>query len=385
MRDLVASAFQSAGQRCSAARILYLQRNVADGMLGMLCGAMDELRGADPWDRSTDIGPIITAEAHDGFEAYVARAVAEGRLIHRAPTQGAGHHFAPALIRVGGIAEMDREVFGPALHVATFPAGGIDAVVDAVNARGYGLTMGLHSRIEDVARPVERRARVGNLYVNRNQIGAIVGSQPFGGEGLSGTGPEAGGPAYVPRFTAPARVEAPEVGGAALTDRDVQAAIDAIPVPADPIDAARQPGPTGERNVLRRHARGVALCLGPGAAEARAGRGGARGGGRGARGGAGARGRGRAGGGPRAGRPSRADGDRRGLARRRGRPGLAAGIGCAQRAHPAFAHRRRGRARDAGASHLHRHNSGGRQREPPYGRGNQMIVLSRGLNTSTSP
>lgn len=111
---------------------------------------------------------------------------------------------------------------------------------------------------------------MGNLYVNRNQIGAIVGSQPFGGEGLSGTGPKAGGPAYAPRFTAPARVEAPEVGSAALTIRDVQAAIDAIPVLADPIDAARLPGPTGERNVLRRHARGVALCLGPGAAEARA-------------------------------------------------------------------------------------------------------------------
>ncbi|MBM2576579.1 bifunctional proline dehydrogenase/L-glutamate gamma-semialdehyde dehydrogenase PutA [Jannaschia sp. Os4] len=241
VRDLLASAFQSAGQRCSAARIVYLQEDVAPGILEMLTGAMRELRMGDPWDEATDVGPIITAAARADIAAHVERAAAEGRLIARHPGSGPGHALAPAILRVEGIAEVEREVFGPVLHVATFPAGGLDAVVDAVNARGFGLTFGLHSRIERVARRVAERARVGNVYVNRNQIGAVVGSQPFGGEARSGTGPKAGGPAYVARFRKGVHFR-PETGAL--------------------------PGPTGERNHLSRHPRGPVLCLGPGAAAA---------------------------------------------------------------------------------------------------------------------
>ncbi|KIT16869.1 bifunctional proline dehydrogenase/L-glutamate gamma-semialdehyde dehydrogenase PutA [Jannaschia aquimarina] len=270
VRDAIASAFQSAGQRCSAARILYVQEDVAEDLLKMLKGAMDELSGGDPWDRATDLGPIITETACKHFEDYARRAEAEGRLIHRASSTGSGNHFAPVLIRVAGIADMAEEVFGPVLHVATFPAGGLDAVVDAVNARGFGLTMGLHSRIEAVARRVEARARVGNLYVNRNQIGAIVGSQPFGGEGLSGTGPKAGGPAYLPRFHAPERVQSAEVGGPPLDSADVQDALDALRSSVDLHGSSDLPGPTGERNRLRRYPRMPILCLGPGAEAARA-------------------------------------------------------------------------------------------------------------------
>ncbi|WP_308916667.1 bifunctional proline dehydrogenase/L-glutamate gamma-semialdehyde dehydrogenase PutA [Jannaschia sp. LMIT008] len=242
VRDLLASAFQSAGQRCSACRILYVQADVAEGVLTMLRGAMDRLVHGDPWDRSTDIGPLIDARARDAFTAYVGAARTEGRVIHERRFDGPGHAFGPVLIRVPGIEAMEREVFGPVLHVATFPAGGIDGVIDAVNARGYGLTLGVHTRIGDAAGRAVARAHVGNVYVNRNQIGAIVGSQPFGGEGLSGTGPKAGGPAYVERFLRPVAAD-----------------------PTAPADAILA-GPTGERNVLRHHPRAPILCLGPDAA-----------------------------------------------------------------------------------------------------------------------
>ena len=237
VRDVVAGAFRSAGQRCSATRILYVQADVAEAVIGMLRGAMDELRCGDPWDAATDVGPLIDARAKTDFAAHVDRARAEGRLVHGLPDWGPGHGFGPALVRVGGIADLDREVFGPVLYVATFEAAALDAVIDAVNASGYGLTFGLHTRIEARAARVAARVRAGNVYVNRDQIGAVVSSQPFGGEGLSGTGPKAGGPRYVPR----------------LTDR---------PDASDPADGPR-PGPTGERNVLTTHPRGPVACLGP--------------------------------------------------------------------------------------------------------------------------
>ena len=268
VRDVVMGAFRSAGQRCSATRLLYVQRDVADPVLAMLAGAMDELRAGDPWDISTDVGPVIAAEAARGFEAYVAEAEAEGRLIHRLPSRGPGHAFGPALVAVAGIEAIPREVFGAVLHVARFPSGGTDAVVEAINARGYGLTFGLHTRLTARAERLTGRIRAGNAYVNRNQIGAIVGSQPFGGEGLSGTGPKAGGPRYVARFAAglaadpPAEPAAPGLRADAAGLAAALARAAAHPRPRQ--STRTLPGPTGEANALSTFPRGPVLCLGPG-------------------------------------------------------------------------------------------------------------------------
>ena len=201
-RDAVASAFQSAGQRCSALRLLIVQRDVADTMIAMIAGAMAELQVGNPADPATDVGPIIDAEARDGIAAYVEEQRAAGRVIAQAARfDGSdGHFVAPTLVRLDTIADLKREIFGPVLHVVTYEGEDLDAVIDAINATGYGLTLGLHSRIDAVAAHVAARARVGNIYVNRNQIGAVVGVQPFGGRGLSGTGPKAGGPHYLFRF-----------------------------------------------------------------------------------------------------------------------------------------------------------------------------------------
>ncbi len=201
-RDVVASAFQSAGQRCSALRVLYLQEDIADAVLEMIRGAFEALVIGDPADLATDVGPVIDAAAKDKLETHVAAMAAAGCKVWRrdVPPGLAGHYVAPTIIEVGGIADVAEENFGPVLHVARFAGGGLDGVIDAINAGGYGLTLGLHSRIDAVHRLVAARAKVGNLYVNRNQIGAVVESQPFGGEGLSGTGPKAGGPNYVARF-----------------------------------------------------------------------------------------------------------------------------------------------------------------------------------------
>ncbi|QJQ31756.1 bifunctional proline dehydrogenase/L-glutamate gamma-semialdehyde dehydrogenase PutA [Sphingomonas lacunae] len=203
-RDAVASAFQSAGQRCSALRLLIIQRDVAEPMIEMIAGAMAELAVGNPADPATDVGPIIDAEAREAIAAYVAEAEAAGRVIARAHRMTGraevGHFVAPTLIRLDAISDLRREIFGPVLHVVTYEGDELDAVIDAINATGYGLTLGLHSRIDAVAAHVAARARVGNIYVNRNQIGAVVGVQPFGGRGLSGTGPKAGGPHYLLRF-----------------------------------------------------------------------------------------------------------------------------------------------------------------------------------------
>ena len=202
-RDVVASAFQSAGQRCSAQRRLYIQDDVYDGMLEMIRGAFEALEIGDPADFATDVGPVIDPDARAALERHVARRKKAGHTLWRRKLpRGAAHgcFVAPTIMEIGSILDLKRENFGPILHVARFRADELEQVIADINATGYGLTLGLHSRIEATRRFVEARARVGNFYVNRNQIGAVVESQPFGGEGLSGTGPKAGGPHYVARF-----------------------------------------------------------------------------------------------------------------------------------------------------------------------------------------
>jgi RHH-type proline utilization regulon transcriptional repressor/proline dehydrogenase/delta 1-pyrroline-5-carboxylate dehydrogenase len=243
VRDILASAFQSAGQRCSALRCLYLQEDIAPHVIEMLIGAMNELRMGNPWDLATDVGPVIDAEAFGNIADYIAAAGAE--VIHQIAAPKDGLFIPPTLIRVPGIAALGREIFGPVLHVATFAAEDLDQVIADINATGYGLTFGLHSRIDSRVQAVTEALHVGNIYVNRNQIGAVVGAQPFGGEGLSGTGPKAGGPEYLVRFgaTPPAHPPAPQ---------------------------RSLPGPTGESNRLTLHPRAPILCLGPGAEQAAA-------------------------------------------------------------------------------------------------------------------
>ena len=200
VRDIVTAAFQSAGQRCSALRMLYVQEDVKDRFLEMLFGAMDELVVQDPWDITTDVGPVIDGNAQLLIQQYSTSMEADGRLLKKIHVPSGERYVSPAVFSVSGIEELDREIFGPILHVATYKAHELMDVVDTINERGYGLTMGIHSRIDNRVDQVRARAKVGNLYVNRNQIGAVVGSQPFGGEGLSGTGPKAGGPEYLNVF-----------------------------------------------------------------------------------------------------------------------------------------------------------------------------------------
>lgn len=195
--DVITSAFRSAGQRCSALRLLVLQEDIADRTLAMLKGAMDTLVIGPPGDLATDVGPVIDRAAFDRLMAY--RAGVQERWVHTVPAPD-GLFVPPTVIALDAIADLKEEWFGPLLHVTRWKAGALDETVDRINASGFGLTMGLHSRIASVADRVAGRARVGNLYVNRAMIGAVVGSQPFGGEGLSGTGPKAGGPHYLARF-----------------------------------------------------------------------------------------------------------------------------------------------------------------------------------------
>jgi RHH-type proline utilization regulon transcriptional repressor/proline dehydrogenase/delta 1-pyrroline-5-carboxylate dehydrogenase len=198
VQDVITSAFRSAGQRCSALRLLLVQQEVARPILEMLKGAMDTLVVGDPAGRRTDIGPVIDAAARARLMGYLGRQA--GRVVHQLDVPAGGHFVPPSIVRLDSIEELTEEWFGPILHVVTWASGDLEHVVGQVNASGYGLTMGLHSRIQGVAASVCRQARIGNLYVNRAMIGAVVGAQPFGGEGLSGTGPKAGGPHYLPRF-----------------------------------------------------------------------------------------------------------------------------------------------------------------------------------------
>ncbi|MBV9992658.1 MAG: bifunctional proline dehydrogenase/L-glutamate gamma-semialdehyde dehydrogenase PutA [Alphaproteobacteria bacterium] len=202
-RDVLASAFDSAGQRCSALRVLFVQDDVADKMIEIILGAMDELTLGDPMKLSTDIGPVIDEAALDMLQAHAARMTKDARLLRKlelGPDCANGVFFAPHAFELKSLDQLQREVFGPVLHVIRYGANDLGKVCDGINATGYGLTLGIHSRIEDTAKFVRERIRAGNIYVNRNQIGAVVGVQPFGGEGLSGTGPKAGGPHYLLRF-----------------------------------------------------------------------------------------------------------------------------------------------------------------------------------------
>lgn len=201
--DALASAFNSAGQRCSALRVLFLQNEIADKVEHMLAGAIAELRVGDPWQLATDVGPVIDQPALDVLSAHVARLRATARPIYDRqlpPDLPNGTFLAPVAFGLDSIATLHCEVFGPVMHVVRFAGDRLDDVIEAVNATGYGLTLGIHSRIDDTVARICARARVGNIYVNRNVIGAVVGVQPFGGERLSGTGPKAGGPYYLPRF-----------------------------------------------------------------------------------------------------------------------------------------------------------------------------------------
>jgi RHH-type proline utilization regulon transcriptional repressor/proline dehydrogenase/delta 1-pyrroline-5-carboxylate dehydrogenase len=292
VRDILASAFQSAGQRCSALRILYVQKDVEKKVLEMLKGALEALVVGDPWLISTDVGPLIDEEAQKGIGDYCASMEAKGRLIAKLDAPQGGRFVAPHIFRVSGIEEMEREIFGPVLHVATFDADEIDKVVAAINRKGYGLTFGLHTRIEARVQHIVDSVHVGNIYVNRNQIGAVVGAQPFGGEGLSGTGPKAGGPHYLRRFrksstgpVADAGSAAAAVGAASLADNLPAPTLGGWSARADRIAMLRKhlrgkgsaavaaaaavdfgpvdlPGPTGEANTLALAPRGRVLCLG---------------------------------------------------------------------------------------------------------------------------
>ena len=264
VRDIINGAFRSAGQRCSALRCLYVQEDIADNLLKMLKGAMDELHVSDPWDLATDLGPVIDDLAHRTIADHIDQARAENRIIHQINAPTAGHYIAPTVIKVDSIADMDREVFGPVLHVATFKGTQINQVIQAINATGYGLTFGLHTRIDDRVQTIVEQVNAGNIYVNRDQIGAIVGSQPFGGEGLSGTGPKAGGPHYLPRFAAAPALHADDRWGNAADIKDLQTRLNtaAIPTAQTPTDL---PGPTGESNRHSTAARGPIVCMGPGA------------------------------------------------------------------------------------------------------------------------
>lgn len=203
VRDIVASSFQSAGQRCSALRLLYVQNEVKNRITDMLYGAMDALTVGDPWKFSSDLGPVIDRQSAEDLQEYCEANRKNGSLKKQTSIgelAEVGYFVPPTVIEVGGIEELEREIFGPVLHVATFDSGRIDEVIEAINSKGYGLTFGMHTRVEQRIEQVIEKIDAGNIYVNRNQIGAVVESQPFGGGGLSGTGPKAGGPNYVGRF-----------------------------------------------------------------------------------------------------------------------------------------------------------------------------------------
>ena len=300
---VVQSAFRSAGQRCSALRLLCVQSSIADGVVEMLKGALEQLTVGQPAKLATDVGPVIDDEAHANISRHIERLKREARLIAEAPVaEPMPRQIRPVAFEIKRIADLGEEIFGPVLHVVRFE-GSVDEVIDHINALGYGLTLGIQTRIDSRAKRLADVARIGNVYVNRNIIGAVVGVQPFGGEGLSGTGPKAGGPDYLRRFCAEPHLDAPapavaldavpagDAGALAVaadaTWRDTPLAerIATLRRAAETMDApaalalrglfsAAQtlfadqtlPGPTGESNTLRHHARGVFAVLGRGEA-----------------------------------------------------------------------------------------------------------------------
>jgi len=203
--DAVISAFRSTGQRCSALRLLCVQEDVADRVIGRIAGAANELVLGDPRDPATHVGPVIDDEAKQKLDRWIAGKAAQGRVIfrwddaHKLPPQG--RFVPPAMIALDRASDLQEEVFGPVLHVVRWRADALDELLDDIAGNGTGLTLGIHSRIDHVAKKIAARLWNGNVYVNRSIIGAVVGTQPFGGAGLSGTGPKAGGPNYLHRFT----------------------------------------------------------------------------------------------------------------------------------------------------------------------------------------
>ena len=293
--DVLASAFDSAGQRCSALRVLCLQDDVADHTLKMLRGAMAECRMGNPGRLTTDIGPVIDAEAKANIENHIQAMRAKGRPVFQAVRENSedarewqtGTFVPPTLIELASFDELKKEVFGPVLHVVRYNRNNLNELIDQINASGYGLTLGVHTRIDETIAQVTGNAKVGNLYVNRNMVGAVVGVQPFGGEGLSGTGPKAGGPLYLYRLLA----NRPENAlGVTLARQDAHYPVDTQvkTVLTQPLEAliawaekrpelravARQygelaqagtqrllPGPTGERNTWTLMPRERVLCM----------------------------------------------------------------------------------------------------------------------------
>jgi RHH-type proline utilization regulon transcriptional repressor/proline dehydrogenase/delta 1-pyrroline-5-carboxylate dehydrogenase len=203
--DVVASAFRSAGQRCSALRMLCVQEDVADRIIEMVAGAARELKLGDPRAPSTHVGPVIDAEAKDKLDRWIADMENQGRVRFRwdrfQPLPAAGTFVPPTIVELDRVRDLTQEVFGPILHVVRWRADALDALLEDIAGNGYGLTLGIHSRIDATVDHIAARLGNGNVYVNRNMIGAVVGTQPFGGIGLSGTGPKAGGPNYLRRFT----------------------------------------------------------------------------------------------------------------------------------------------------------------------------------------
>jgi RHH-type proline utilization regulon transcriptional repressor/proline dehydrogenase/delta 1-pyrroline-5-carboxylate dehydrogenase len=283
---VVQSAFRSAGQRCSALRVLCVHEGIADGVIEMIQGAMAELNVGDPRDLATDVGPLIDTEAHANVRQAVERLRRTAKLLAQTPTATVGHFTAPIAFEISSLDEVREEIFGPVLQVLRW-RGDVDALVDEINALGYGLTLGVQTRIDSRAIRIADRAKVGNIYVNRNMIGAVVGVQPFGGEGLSGTGPKAGGPNYLARFAAsasaahasplawpadggPAGVDWPamQAAQAAWAERSLDERLQVLAVSpterATIVQALTEqtlPGPTGESNSLRLHGRGVWAVL----------------------------------------------------------------------------------------------------------------------------
>ncbi len=282
--DVIASAFDSAGQRCSALRILCLQEEVADRTLAMLKGALGEIEIGDPRALSVDVGPVITAEARDGILAHVEAMRARGHAVEALPLpEGARHgtFVAPTIIEIARIADVEREVFGPVLHVLRYRRGELDALIGEINATGYGLTFGLHTRIDETIARVLGKVEAGNVYVNRNVIGAVVGVQPFGGSGLSGTGPKAGGPLYLGRLLdIPPQTALRGLEGAGPALSTARAYADWLRGAGHAAEAERciadlsrsalgarveLPGPVGERNTYALRPRGRIAALAAGA------------------------------------------------------------------------------------------------------------------------
>ncbi len=282
--DVITSAFDSAGQRCSALRILCLQEDVAERVLAMLKGAMWELCVGNPDRLSTDVGPVITEEARQNIAAHVAAMRKAGHAIEQLPLPASAAHgtfVPPTLIEIGSIAEVKREVFGPVLHLLRFRRADLERLIDAINDTGYALTFGLHTRIDETIATVSERINAGNIYVNRNLIGAVVGVQPFGGHGLSGTGPKAGGPLYLQRLVATAGRAAltlePAPEAAELAQRSVTTAYQQFLQARGLAEIAARvarymavsnagalqelPGPVGERNVYLLKPRGRVVAL----------------------------------------------------------------------------------------------------------------------------